>query len=1161
MSEDFRYDVFLSHSKKDKQIVRDIAERLKKDGVKVWFDEWELKPGDSIPSKIEEGLESSRVLVLCMSANAFGSDWTQLEAGTFRFRDPLNKDRRFIPLRLDDATIKGSLGQFLYINWGLEHRDKEYSNLVDACVLFKGESLLCANDGLLERTTTIASPSRGNSGRKLRFALTGHQDLITRIAWSVDGHRIASASRDYSVKIWDADLGILLHTFRDHESAVHTVAWAPNGEQLVSGSTDGQIRLWNTTTGEMIGEGWEGHTDRVFRVIWSHDGEMIASASADNTIRLWNAKTGTQIGIRIAHFAGVNDLVWCPLGNKTLLVSGSFDQHMRLWDPSNLTEKWPCLWDAHAHSDSIACLALSWNRRWIASAGDDATIRISNSSDGSLVIILEWHTAEVSAVSFSFDDKLLASKSQDGKILVWRTDTWMPVDQFDEPSGGSFESGLAFHPTEPILATLGEKDSVIRIWELNPIELLSKASPVDGSFYVNAKVLLVGDTSAGKTGLTHRLATGEWKPSESSTVGAWSTQWQLKDASAEPGVDRELWLWDFGGQADQRLIHQLYMDRTALILLMFNADQEDVLPSLRDWQTALRRCVKDEIPYFLVAGRIDTGFKASRGKLQAFAKEQGLAYHETSAKSGEGCDELRAAMITGIPWAQMEKRTSPRIFKLIKDEILKLRDEGQVLHTFKELRELLWQRLPDEPRFTDETLQTVIGLLDGPGVVKELDYGTYVLLAPEWINAYAQAVIRTLRSAENDLGVLPLRSIAEGKLIYQSIGRDGAPAEMKRLPPAEERVVLGEMERQLEQRYLCLRQGDQLVFPSHCGRDRPAVLEHPSVFVSYAVKGFLDDIYATLVVKLAVSESFKLAELWRDAADFVTLAGEYHMGVKLTRESGSQGEIGVYFGKGVAQQEQVIFANYIHRHLEGTCEQAVRLRHYICPKCHTPKGNLDVLMKKLLVKKQQADTECDGCGERFPLWDGLEKRFASEAARKQVEELQADDCAQLTTRRKGKLLVLDVGARITSANQKWMEIPGDEDDGIDMQVEFTDEVGNGVGKGLCLQLKAGNSFLKKRQTDGVEIFTIKKQRWVKTWINQPYPVMLVIGTFSEEDERSAGKEKVEFAAVRWMEISSVLRHESANGTKPVKQIEFKGERLDITSVRKWREKALILGTA
>ena len=56
--------------------------------------------------------------------------------------------------------------------------------------------------------------------------------------------------------------------------------------------------------------------------------------------------------------------------------------------------------------------------------------------------------------------------------------------------------------------------------------------------------------------------------------------------------------------------------------------------------------------------------------------------------------------------------------------------------------------------------------------------------------------------------------------------------------------------------------------------------------------------------------------------------------------------------------------------------------------------------------------------------------------------------------------MLDVGARITSANQKWMEVPGDEDDGIDMLVEFTDEDVNGIckgiGKGLCLQLKAGD---------------------------------------------------------------------------------------------------------
>ena len=127
----FTHDVFLSHSSKDKAVVYAVAERLRADGLRVWLDDWEIKPCDSIPAKIEEGLEHSRVLVLCMSAHAFGSDWAQLEAGTFWFRDPLNKQRRFIPPRLGDAPIKGSLAQFLCINWRPADGEQEYAQLLE----------------------------------------------------------------------------------------------------------------------------------------------------------------------------------------------------------------------------------------------------------------------------------------------------------------------------------------------------------------------------------------------------------------------------------------------------------------------------------------------------------------------------------------------------------------------------------------------------------------------------------------------------------------------------------------------------------------------------------------------------------------------------------------------------------------------------------------------------------------------------------------------------------------------------------------------------------------------------------------------------------------------------------------------------------------------
>lgn len=1158
MPGDFQYDVFLSHSAKDKAVVRPLAERLRQDGVKVWFDEWEIRPGDSIPAKIEEGLEHSRVLVFCMSANAFGSDWARLESGTFRFRDPLNKERRFLPLRLDAAPIKGSLAQFLYINWLPPEHDREYAKLVEACLSSK---------------ITMAVEDDKNKPLKMgRVYLPGgawYSSVLTYV-FSSDGRHAITGGNDKMVRRWDVEMGRCLHTFTGHSGAVFGVDWSTDQRRILSCSEDKTVRMWEMGTGNCV-RVFTGHSGIVYRVRWGADPRLAISGSADRTVKLWDLETGKCLQTLKGHTAQVRDVVWSL--DQSRVLSCSMDKTIRLWDLAS----GDCLQVFEGHTSYIWSLAWSSDQKHVLSGSRDKTVRLWDLNTGSCLRVFEGHLFDIFCVAWSPNQRYAYSGAAQLTARLWDIDTGRCLEVFGEDT--AFTGGIVvldrFNPYPPGTfrhiqwsadgrrAFAGDNKGVIHVWDVSAFmtEANAEASSVprgpDQVQYTNAKILLVGDTHAGKTGLTHRLATNEWRPTDS-TVGVWATQLKLHQSSAEPGVDREIWLWDFGGQADQRLVHQLYMDRTALILLLFNADQEDVLPGLRDWQTALRRCVKEKIPHFLVAGRIDTGFKASRGKLQAFAQEQGLAYHETSAKSGDGCNELRASLIADIPWAQMEKRTSPRIFKLIKDEILKLRNEGQVLHTFKELRELLWRRLPDEPRFTDETLQTVIGLLDGPGVVKELDYGTYILLAPEWINTYAQAVIRTLRNTENELGVLPLRSIAEGKLIYQSMGRDGVPVEMKRLPPAEERVVLGEMERQLEQRALCLRQGDKLVFPSHCGRDRPAVLEHPSVFVSYAVQGFLDDIYATLVVKLADCQAFRLKELWRDGADFVTLAEAHHMGIKLTRETASNGDISVYFGPGVTQQEQVIFANYIHAHLEGTSENAVRLRHYVCPHCHTAKGNPEALRKKLLREKHVADTECDDCGKRFPLWDALEKKFASDAVRKQVEELRSDDLANLSARRKGKMLVLDVGARITSANQKWIEVPGDEDDGIDMMIEFTDEDGNGVGKGLCLQLKAGNSHLTKRK-DGKEVFTIKKERWVKTWTNQPYPVMLVIGTFPEEYERASAGSRLEFSDVRWMEITSVLKRESANGTKPVKQIVFTGERLDMSSVRRWREKVLASG--
>ena len=128
----FTYDVFLSHSSKDKATVGALAERLRADGLRVWLDEWIIQPGDVIGLQMEQGLEQSRTLILCMSENAFGSDWVTLERHTVMFRDPLNTARRFIPLRLDDYKGPDILAQYLYLDWQTPD-DAAYARLLDTC--------------------------------------------------------------------------------------------------------------------------------------------------------------------------------------------------------------------------------------------------------------------------------------------------------------------------------------------------------------------------------------------------------------------------------------------------------------------------------------------------------------------------------------------------------------------------------------------------------------------------------------------------------------------------------------------------------------------------------------------------------------------------------------------------------------------------------------------------------------------------------------------------------------------------------------------------------------------------------------------------------------------------------------------------------------------
>lgn len=123
MEREFDFDVFLSHNSADKPRVRRVAERLRAAGLRVWFDEWLIAPGDDINLAIERGLETARTLVLFLSPAAMDSGWVESERSTALFRDPTNAERRFVPVFLEDCVLPDTLRRFRYVDLRTDSED------------------------------------------------------------------------------------------------------------------------------------------------------------------------------------------------------------------------------------------------------------------------------------------------------------------------------------------------------------------------------------------------------------------------------------------------------------------------------------------------------------------------------------------------------------------------------------------------------------------------------------------------------------------------------------------------------------------------------------------------------------------------------------------------------------------------------------------------------------------------------------------------------------------------------------------------------------------------------------------------------------------------------------------------------------------------------
>ena len=309
------------------------------------------------------------------------------------------------------------------------------------------------------------------AGLSLRHTLRGHTSAIHRIAWSASGETLVSPSLDQTTRFW-SEAGELVGMLKDSAGRSIAAAWAPDGERIALAADNDVLRLWHVTKGESI-RTRSGGLGQVTSVAWAPDDSAVATGSLKHGVRLWDTEFKNFRSLTKKNFEAVFCLACSPhaafAGRGNPERRDSYLEYRRRCGGADLGGPSGRRLRSGVFKNAQSARGPAGRGRRHSALGPDRRqnrMRTKRAPRGRELAFVFATTVACSLRS-----------PPDGTVRLWSLELEEYLVSVDEPVGKTWLPGVAFHPSQPVLATLGEEDRVVRIWDLGFRRVTRRLSP------------------------------------------------------------------------------------------------------------------------------------------------------------------------------------------------------------------------------------------------------------------------------------------------------------------------------------------------------------------------------------------------------------------------------------------------------------------------------------------------------------------------------------------------------------------------------------------------------------------------------------------------------------------------------------------------------------